>query len=217
MMITIQKSMDEIEEMLKGYGRLFLIGCGSCSTSCETGGEKEVKEIVKRLEALNKKVTGYVVIDEACDSRLTRMAFRKAKAEIEGAEALLSLTCGIGTQVAAELSGKPAAPGANTLFYGKMERIGRFYEYCRACGDCLLWETGGICPIARCAKGLLNGPCGGQVKGKCEVGGWKKDCAWVLIYNKLKERGLLDLFTKFREPKDYRLAQHPRELSPMEA
>jgi len=88
----------------------------------------------------------------------------------------------------------------------------KFYETCRACGDCLLHETGGICPITRCAKSLLNGPCGGQSKGKCEVGGGKNDCAWVLIYNRLKERNRLDLFTKFRPPRDYRVSEHPREL-----
>jgi hypothetical protein len=87
-----------------------------------------------------------------------------------------------------------------------------YSELCKACGDCILDETGGICPIARCGKSLLNGPCGGFAKGKCEVGGWVNDCAWVLIFNRLKERDKLDLFLKFRPPRDYKLSQSPRKL-----
>jgi len=92
----------------------------------------------------------------------------------------------------------------------------KFIEMCRACGDCLLFETGGVCPVTRCAKSLLNGPCGGQAKGKCEVGGWTRDCAWVLIYNRLKEKGHLDFFTKFREERDFRISEPPRELGKSE-
>ena len=104
-------------------------------------------------------------------------------------------------------------PAHNTLFIGMQDReLGKFYEVCSACGECILSETGSICPITRCAKGLLNGPCGGQSKGKCEVGSWVKDCAWILIYNRLNQSSRLGFFTEFRKPRDYRISEPPREL-----
>ena len=102
--------------------------------------------------------------------------------------------------------------GTNTEFMGMTERIGRFYMRCRGCGDCLLNETGGICPITTCAKSLMNGPCGGMVKGKCEVGNYEKDCGWVLIYERLKQIGRLDLFSKLRDPVDWSESGHQREV-----
>jgi len=93
-------------------------------------------------------------------------------------------------------------PASDTLFIGKTERIGKFYDMCKACGECILDETGGVCPITRCPKGLLNGPCGGQVEGKCEVGEYENDCAWILIWKNLTEQDRLDLFMTFRPPRD---------------
>jgi hypothetical protein len=111
-----------------------------------------------------------------------------------------------------DYTGKIIIPGLDTFFIGKIERIGNYYERCRACTDCILFETGGICPIARCAKGLLNGPCGGQADGKCEVGDYTRDCAWVLAYNALKDQKRLDLFTQFRPPRDRSVKAQPQEV-----
>jgi len=115
-------------------------------------------------------------------------------------------------QTLADVLAIPCLPALDTKFLGKVERIGRFYERCRACGDCVLHETGGICPVTLCAKGLLNGPCGGQADGKCEVGGGQTDCAWVQIYHRLAERQLMPQFLAFRAPRDHRLKAGPSEL-----
>jgi hypothetical protein len=108
------------------------------------------------------------------------------------------MMCGAGVQDLVDYFGKIYVPALNTKFLGGTERIGKFYERCRACGDCVLYETGGICPVVRCPKGMMNGPCGGVYEGKCEVEGYKQDCAWVLIYNRLKELDMLDLYRSYK-------------------
>jgi hypothetical protein len=198
--------------MIGNLNKLFLVGCGTCATECKTGGEEEVKSYASKLEKMGKSVTGQIIVESVCDQRLTRLGLKRNSPAVEASDAILVLACGTATQTVAELSKKNAIPGCNTQFIGTVERIGRYYERCRACGDCILFETGGICPIARCGKSLLNGPCGGQAKGKCEVGGWKNDCAWILIYNRLYDAGRLDLFKKYRPPKDYSLMGNAREV-----
>lgn len=214
MIITEQKPFDKIKSMLEKFNKVFIIGCGECATLCQTGGEDQVKEMKEKLKGLGKEVTGTAVPKTTCDKRILRRDLKKFKEAIEAAQAILVMACGNGVQTVAEFTGKLVVPALNTLFMGKIERIGRFYERCRACGDCILFETGGVCPLTQCAKGLLNGPCGGYANGKCEVGGWVKDCAWIKIFNALKEQGRLDLFLKFRPPKDHRkwFASGPREL-----
>jgi hypothetical protein len=142
---------------------------------------------------------------------------RKIDDELKETDAILTLSCGLGVQSIVEtLKNKyphiPVFVSNNTEFMGMTERIGRFYMRCLGCGDCLLNETGGICPITTCAKALMNGPCGGMVEGKCEVGNYEKDCGWVLIYNRLKEIGRLDLFAKLRDARDWSESGHQREV-----
>ncbi|MCW4043077.1 MAG: methylenetetrahydrofolate reductase C-terminal domain-containing protein, partial [Candidatus Bathyarchaeota archaeon] len=174
MIITIQKPDEEIKKMIEGRDKIFIVGCGTCATECQTGGEEEVKALKNKLEDLGKKVTGQAIVEAVCDQRLTRRDLRRSKEAVDNSNAIIVLSCGTATQIVSEISKKITIPGCDTQFIGTTERIGRFYERCRACGECILYETGGICPIARCGKTLLNGPCGGQAKGKCEVGGWEK-------------------------------------------
>jgi hypothetical protein len=211
MIITQQKSMEEIQRMLKPYEKVFVIGCGTCSTTCQTGGEEQVKEIVGKLD--NKKIVGAMVVESPCDARLMKRDSNKYKNEISSADALLCLSCGAGVQNIVDTLGKVCVPGLDTKFIGKIERIGMFYERCRACGDCVLFETGGICPIVRCPKGMLNGPCGGMFDGKCEVGKYKNDCAWVLIYNRLRDLKMLEMIKEYKPPRDNsKLNVEPREI-----
>lgn len=200
MIITIQKSEEKIEEMTKPFKKLFIVGCGTCSTSCQTGGEKEVEEMMERL---GDKVIGSAMVEEPCDLRIDRRDLKTHRDEIKEADAIMVMSCGSGVQTIADYTGKIVLPALDTLFIGQTERIGRFYDTCKACGDCILDETGGICPITRCPKSILNGPCGGQVDGNCEVGEYEYDCAWVKIWERLKEQDRLDLFMKFRPPRDY--------------
>ena len=209
MIITEQKPFEEILEAVKPYKKIAIVGCDTCATLCQTGGEEQVNEMAEKLK---DRVVAAFVIETPCDMRTCRRDLRRHREELEEAEAILVMSCGVGVQTVGDLSGKVVIPALNTKFLGMTERIGRFYERCRACGDCILYETGGICPLTRCAKGLLNGPCGGQVDGKCEVGGYERDCAWVLIWERLKERGRLDLFKKFRPPRDRSYKAQPQEL-----
>ena len=200
MIITKKKPDEEIEEMTKPFGKLFVVGCGTCSTSCQTGGEEQVAEMVEKL---GDKVIGSAMVEEPCDLRINRRDLKKHRDAIKEAEAIVVMSCGVGVQTVGDYSGKIVLPASDTVFIGETERIGKFYDRCKACGECILDETGGICPITRCPKSLLNGPCGGQVEGKCEVGEYEDDCAWVLIWERLKEQDRLDLFMKFRPPRDY--------------
>jgi ferredoxin len=199
MIITKQKEEKEITEMLEPFKKIFIVGCGSCATSCQTGGEDQVAAM---KEKLGVKVVGTAVVEEPCDLRLNRRDLKAYKDVIKGADAVMVMSCGSGVQTVGEYTKKIVLPALDTLFIGETERLGKFKEMCRACGECILDETGGICPVTRCAKGIMNGPCGGQVNGKCEVGKYENDCAWVLIWKTLKEQGRLDLFTTFRPPRD---------------
>ncbi len=217
MIIVQQKPLKEIFEMAKGFKRLLIVGCDGCASVVQVGGERQA-EILKSLLEMESKMKGDVASNTKTVSVLRQCDRQIASATldsvIEDSDAVISLGCGVGVQTLSDLyETKLVIPANNTKFLGMHDtKADKFYEMCRACGDCILYETSGVCPITRCAKSLLNGPCGGQAKGKCEVGGWKNDCAWVLIYNRLKERNRLDLFTKFRPPRDYRISEHPREL-----
>jgi len=177
-----------------------------------SGGEKELMEMKEELEGIDKKILTYIVPETSCNYLLVRRDLRKIRNVLEEADAVLSFACGDGTQTIAKLVNIPVYPGNNTLFVGEVERVGLYSEACRTCGDCVLGVTGGICPVTRCAKSLLNGPCGGAKDGKCEVNP-ENDCAWILIYNKLKELGQLDKLTEIHEPKDYSRQAYPRNLN----
>jgi len=217
LIIVQQKPLEKIFEMTEEFRRLLIVGCDGCAAIVQTGGEKQA-EVLKTLLEMHRKLKGKngskikaISILRQCDRQIAASSLHPL---IGDYDAVVSLACGVGVQTLADLyPNRIIIPASDTKFMGMHDtKEGKFYEMCRGCGDCILFETGGICPITRCAKSLLNGPCGGQAKGKCEVGGWKNDCAWVLIYNRLKERNRLDLFKKFRIPRDYRISEHPREL-----
>lgn len=188
--VTKQKPLEEILPSLGKGKKVYLIGCGTCATICHTGGKAEVLEMKEKLEAEGKKVTGWMVIPTACDE-LTREALAENAEAIEPADAILVMSCAFGVQTVTMYSDKPVYPALNTLFVGKEETPGHFIEVCMQCGNCVLATTVGICPLVRCAKSLLNGPCGGSVDGKCEVSP-DTPCAWQLIYDRLKALGQLD-------------------------
>jgi hypothetical protein len=211
--ITEQKPMEEITQCLDRSNCVYIIGCGSCATMLHTGGKSEVLEMKEKLEAAGKKVTGWMVIPTACD-QLTREALKENASGIEAADAILVMSCAFGAQTISLYSDKPAYPALNTLFVGKEERPGYFIEVCMQCGDCVLAQTAGICPLVRCAKSLMNGPCGGSVEGKCEI---DPDtlCAWQMIYDRLAAVGQLDRLEEIEPIKDWSASRAggPRKLS----
>lgn len=215
--ITTKKPFEEVLGALKNTKKITLVSCASCAAMCQTGGTEGAKEMAEKLEKEGFEIVTVIVPEEVCDNRVMMKDFRKIDDELGQTDAILTLSCGLGVASIIQVLEKkhpeiPVFIGTNTEFMGMTERIGRFYMRCRGCGDCLLNETGGICPITTCAKSLMNGPCGGMVRGKCEVGNYEKDCGWVLIYNRLKEIGRLDLFTKLRDPVDWSESGHQREV-----
>jgi len=209
LIITKSKPKEVVLRSVGDRKRVFIVGCGTCATLCQTGGEEQVEEMANLLR---ERSVGKVVVETPCDIRVLKRDLSPHLGMIESADAILALCCGAGAQAISELTGKIVIPGLDTLFLGETERIGRFYERCRACGDCIIYETGGICPIVRCAKGLLNGPCGGMANGKCEAGGYMRDCAWVLIYRRLKELGMTQRFMEIRAVRDRSRRSEPQEL-----
>ncbi len=199
--ITKQKPLEEILPSLGKGKKVYIIGCGTCATICHTGGRAEVLEMKEKLEAEGKKVTGWMVIPTACDE-LTREALAENAEAIEQADAILVMSCAFGVQTVTMYSDKPVYPALNTLFVGKEETPGHFIEVCMQCGNCVLATTVGICPLVRCAKSLLNGPCGGSVDGKCEVSP-DTPCAWQLIYDRLKALGQLDKMEEIVPVRDW--------------
>lgn len=212
MIVTEQKPLEEILRSLEGHKRLFLVGCGSCATAWHTGGEPEVKEIAEKLKQAGKEITGFTISEEACDERKIRRELRAHPAEVEAADAILVMSCGAGVQtIALLLENTPVYPGLNALFLARLQRLTKADERCVLCGDCILAQTGGICPIATCPKELLNGPCGGYKDGMCEVDP-TRECTWVTIYNRLKRLGQLDRFQTLQTPKNQAKRVHARRV-----
>lgn len=212
MIITKQKDLKELLKYLTGEKNIFIIGCGECSTTCRTGGEEEVKKMKELLEKEGKTVTGYCIPTAPCVAAKVKLELAKHRKELEASDSILILACGLGIQSVKDnlRSFKPVHVGCDTLFMGQVDAGGLFLERCTACGDCVLEMTGGICPVTRCPKSLLNGPCGGQNKGKCEVDK-DRDCAWILIYNELKKQGKLSLLKDIKPPKDHTKSTKPRQ------
>jgi hypothetical protein len=199
--ITQPKSEEEIDRLLNGLGRIFIVGCGTCVTLTRTGGEPEVTAMNKRLSEKGKLITGQMVVAVACDN-LTREILADFGKQIDQADALLIMTCAFGVQTIARQLKKMVVPALNTVFIGKETAVGEFNEICSQCGTCIIGETGGLCPVTSCHKGLVNGPCGGTNNGKCEIDSLK-DCVWTLIYNRLKELGRLDSMRKLQPPRNH--------------
>ncbi|MDP2167327.1 MAG: methylenetetrahydrofolate reductase C-terminal domain-containing protein [Thermodesulfovibrionales bacterium] len=213
MIITKKKDFGELMENLRGYKSFFLLGCSECATLCGTGGEPELAEMKKALEAEGKEVTGTFVAKTGCQVLGTKVELKPHKDAISKADCIVVLSCGAGTQSAVELyDDKPVFPANDSLFLGNMTRLQMFDERCSLCGKCILDKTGGICPITACPKGLLNGPCGGCKDGQCEISPDIK-CAWVRIYERMKKLDRLkELCETTIEAKDWAPSQKPRTI-----
>ena len=211
--VSKKKPIEELMAMLGNVKKVGLVGCGNCASACNVGGEPEIAELKAYLEEHGIEVVGTAIPGDSCHKMLVRKEIKPVLAA--GPEALISMACGSGCQTVAENCKIPVFPANNTVFVGQTERVGIFHEMCRTCGDCVLGETGGICPITKCAKCLVNGPCGGQKNGKCEVDP-NNDCAWILIYNKLKEQDALSKMVKTQEDKDNSVHLWPLSLNTRE-
>ncbi len=222
-----QKPLDEIKGFLGTAQKVLVVGCGTCVTVCFAGGEKEAQVLAASLRMSTKldgdpKEVSDVTVQRQCEWEYLDLIEK----EVKEADLVVSIACGIGVQAMAQhFPDKWVVPGLNTTFLGLPEEQGVWTEQCQACGNCILAVTGGICPIARCSKQLLNGPCGGSEEGLCEVKRVKKDhgiavmeagprgrmqpvledveCAWHLIHQRLKSMDKLELLMEVQPPKDW--------------
>ncbi|MBI4706801.1 MAG: methylenetetrahydrofolate reductase C-terminal domain-containing protein [Candidatus Omnitrophica bacterium] len=213
MIISKQKPFEEITAMLKEYQKVFLVGCGECATTCKSGGEPELQEIKKQLERAGKIIVGTCIPEAPCLAGKLKQELAKNVKVLREAEAILVFACGLGVQSVKnnDRLGLKVLPGVNTVFGAVMDSKGNFFERCSMCGECVLDVTEGICPVTLCAKGLMNGPCGGMDKGKCEVDK-DKDCAWILIYKELEKKKKTTKFRQVLPPRDHRKSGKPRQL-----
>ncbi len=193
-----RKPIDEVNAVISDYSKIFVVGCGGCVSVCLAGGQREVSELVEDLKEYSGNTRQFktYTVERQCSqnflSELDDMA--------NDCECVISMACGAGVQYLAERFPKiPVFPALNTLAIGVDREIGVYEEKCRACGECVLAYTGGICPVTKCAKGLFNGPCGGTNKGMCEIN-QSISCAWNDIYQRLSDQGRLDNILKIQEP-----------------
>jgi ferredoxin len=216
MIIAEQKPLDEVKGLIAAADKVLIVGCGTCVTVCFAGGEKEAEILASSLRMASRidgspKDVSHTTVQRQCEWEY----IDPLAADIQSADVILSLGCGIGVQALAERYPESiVVPGLNTTFLGLPTEQGVWEERCAACGSCILGLTGGICPIARCAKQLLNGPCGGSQNGICEIG-HDTPCAWQLIYDRLKAQDRLQVLLELQPPKDWSTSRDggPRRIT----
>lgn len=215
MIVAERKAISDIVEMIRDVEKLLVVGCGTCVTVCMAGGEKEVALVESALRLARRRqgrelITAGVTVQRQCEWEF----IDEIQQQVLEADAILSLGCGAGIQALAErFCTSRVFPGVNTSFIGIVQSEGVWTEKCAACGDCMLHKTAGVCPIARCAKQILNGPCGGSQDGKCEID-QETECAWQIIYDRLIALGRAELLEDIEPPKDWTTAGYggPRGL-----
>jgi hypothetical protein len=201
MIISSSKPFDEILAALEDMDNIFVIGCNVCAARLHVGGEPEVLTMCEKLNAAGKHVVGWILPTAACSIRSYETLVEKDP-DVRKADAILVMACGSGTSVVSRLADVPVYPSNNTDSLGGRSGEQVLPQLCEMCGACNIQQFGGICPKANCPKGLLNGPCGGSMSGKCEVDP-EKDCTWELIYKQLEKIGRLELLEKVIEPRKY--------------
>jgi ferredoxin len=206
MVLGLQRwpDIDEIIGFVKNCKKILLVGCNECVTVCYAGGKKEVGVLASALKMAFMKEGKELQVEEVTLERQCDHEYlEEIRNIVDQYEAVISLACGVGVQFMAEkYLTTPVFPGLNTSFMGVTEESGVWSERCQGCGQCILGQTAGICPISRCAKRLLNGPCGGSTDGKCEINK-ELDCAWQLIIDRLKELGRLEDYEELIPIKDW--------------
>ena len=204
MIVADLKPIEDILSSIENSKRVLLVGCGGCVSVCSSGGQKEVDRLASILELARKnkgqpiQITK-ITLERQCDPEFLVEMLVMAKEH----DVILSMACGAGVQLVAEHAGNmKALPAVNTNFIGVIEQKGQWGERCQACGDCKLSLTGGICPVTRCAKSIMNGPCGGSRDGFCEVNP-ETPCGWQLIVDRLEATGCLDQYETILAPADW--------------
>ena len=211
MIITQKKPIEEVMALVGDAKTVAIVGCNSCATACQTGGEAQIKELAAILEQAGKKVVATTIADYCCMNLGVKAKMKPINAA--NPDCVICMSCGDGVQcVAKNAPTIPVYPSNNTMYLGEAVKFGVWEESCRFCGDCVLGQTGAVCPITQCAKSLVNGPCGGQKNGKCEVNP-ENPCAWIKIYERLEATKQLDKLGVRRKDKGYGDFAYPRTIS----
>ena len=211
MIVAEQKPVEEIQEYLKPHKKVLVLGCGTCVTVCNAGGEREVAALASIVRLSGSHTVSEATIERQCDAEF----YEEIRDKAGECEAILSMACGVGVQLAARIfEATPIYPALNTQFMGINEGAGEWSEACLGCGDCKLGIFGGVCPVTQCSKSLCNGPCGGSEDGMCEVDTETIECGWQRIYDRLKAIGRLDILEANVEPRDWSKTHdgRPRKL-----
>jgi len=205
MVVGERKPFDEITGMLEGHKKIMVLGCGGCVTVCLTGGQDEVRVLSSQLRMARDNAGNPIeIVEKTVERQCDPEYVEEVREIVPEVDAVLSMACGAGVQYVAErYPGMPVYPALDTSFVGGSTKEGYYVEKCQTCGACKLFYTGGICPIARCSKSLLNGPCGGSTKGKCEIDS-EVDCGWQLILDRLKSLNRMDLYEQNMAVCDWR-------------
>jgi len=204
MIVAEPKPIKEILDMVRDFRKILVVGCKGCVTVCNVGGSKEVGVLASTLRIAAKKngreiEVGEHTLERQCDPEY----IDELRDIINDYEAVISIACGVGPQFLSEKYPETRVfPGVNTRFMGGAVEHGVWSERCAGCGTCVVHYFGGMCPIARCSKSLLNGPCGGSNNGKCEISK-DVDCIWDIIVRKMMEQGRLEELMEFKPPKSW--------------
>lgn len=208
MIVADPKPLQEILAMVEAYKKILVVGCKGCVTVCNVGGIKEV-EVLRASLMINGKKAGAspeidaTVIERQCDNEYVE----QLRDTIDAYDAVISMACGVGPQFLSEAYPEQMFfPAVNTTFYGGAVAHGVWEERCAGCGTCIIHHFDSLCPIARCAKSLLHGPCGGSSDGVCEVSK-ETICIWDTIVKKKMAQGRLEDLFVLQEPKDWRTAR----------
>ncbi len=200
MIVASQKPVAEVAEFLTGHQRILVLGCATCVTVCNAGGEREVESLAALLRLTGARQVKEDTIERQCDAEF----YRDIQELAADCDAIVSMACGVGVQMAArQFPDKPVYPALNTQFMGINEGAGEWSEACLGCGDCKLGLFGGVCPVTQCSKSLCNGPCGGSEDGMCEVDPEDIECGWQKIFDRLKTLGRLELLNDNVPPRDW--------------
>jgi len=199
MIITKSKNINNIINQINQES-VFVIGCSECATICKTGGENEISKLEKLLTKQGINVIGSVILEPACHKLNDKRILNKYKKELKDIKQIITLSCGNGAQTISEIfEDKEVISGTDTIFLGQIKHINEFEKKCNLCGNCIIDKYDGLCPITRCPKNMLNGPCGGSIEGKCEIDN-NMDCIWHLIYKKFKKKNRLKELKEINEP-----------------
>ena len=199
MIITKSKNINTILNQINQES-VFIIGCSECATICKTGGENEISKLEKLLTKQGINVIGSVILEPACHKLNDKRILNKYKKELKNIKQIITLSCGNGAQTISEIfEDKEVISGTDTIFLVQIKHINEFEKKCNLCGNCIIDKYDGLCPITRCPKNMLNGPCGGSIEGKCEIDN-NMDCIWRLIYKKFKKKNRLKELKEINEP-----------------